>query len=514
MTDTIQATGDARMRHIVSTSGQMHTPKSPFVGEVISSVPLSSVADVAAAVRAARVAQAHWVQVSYTQRKRIFARYHDLVLARQDEILDVIQRETGKARGQAMEEIFHVAMNAEYLARHGKKVLAREKRAGLFPLLTSTHVHQVPKGVVGVITPWNYPFTLAISDALAAVFAGNTVVIKPDLQTVWSAIIAVDLLVEAGLPEGIATIVIGDGVTHGSALVDEVDFVCFTGSTATGRIVGARAASRLVGSSLELGGKNPMLVLKDADLDKAMDICVHASFTSAGQLCVSTERIYVAKEIYSEFVDRLIARVSNLRIEARMGWGYDVGSMTTSAQWERTQAAVARAIEQGAHIAIGGHSRPEVGPLVFEPTVLVDVSPTSDVARQEVFGPVVFVTPFDTVEDAISSANNSPYGLSASVITRGIAQGRHIATQIRSGSVNINEGFGATFGSVSAPMGGMGDSGLGRRHGPEGILRFTEPQTISVQYLVTVGPQFGLSDSQWVRVMTHALKLLKALRLR
>jgi len=146
--------------------------------------------------------------------------------------------------------------------------------------------------------------------------------------------------------------------------------------------------------------------------------------------------------------------------------------------------------------------------------VLVDVSPTSDVARQEVFGPVVFVTPFDTVEDAISSANNSPYGLSASVITRDIAQGRHIATQIRSGSVNINEGFGATFGSVSAPMGGMGDSGLGRRHGPEGILRFTEPQTISVQYLVTVGPQFGLSDSQWVRVMTHALKLLKALRLR
>ena len=514
MTQTIQESNDARLRHVVSSTADRHVPISPFSGEVISGVDLSSIDDVAVAVQRARIAQEQWVSTSWAKRSAIFAKYHDLVLDRQDEILDVIQRETGKARGQAMEEIFHVAMNAIYLAHNGKKILATDKRPGLFPILTSTHVHQVPKGVVGVITPWNYPFTLAISDALAALFAGNTVVIKPDLQTMWSAIVAVDLLVEAGLPEGAATIVVGDGVTMGTALIDAVDYVCFTGSTATGRVVGARAASRLVGASLELGGKNPMIVLEDADLNKAMDICVHACFTSAGQLCVSTERIYVARTIYDTFIQQLISRVSGLRLEARLGWGYDVGSMTTAAQLDRTAASVARAVEQGAQVLVGGRKRPDIGPLVFEPTILADVSPDADIARQEVFGPVVFVTPFDTVDEAIDSANDTPYGLSASVITRDTSRGRALAKKIRSGSVSINEGFGATFGSVSSPMGGMGDSGLGRRHGPEGVLRFTEPQTISVQRLVTVGPQFGLSDAQWVRWMTRALKALKTLRIR
>ncbi|CAB4335168.1 unannotated protein [freshwater metagenome] len=514
MTTTIDRNSPDLWRHVVSTTNQTHAPISPFPHETIPAFPLSSVADVTTAVQRAREVQRIWALTALKDRQTVMSRFHDIVLGHETEILDVIQRETGKARAHAMDEVLHVAMNAGYLARVGKKVLRTERRAGAFPILTQSKVHHIPNGVVGVISPWNYPFTLAISDALAAIMAGNAVVIKPDLQTVWSAIYAVELLEQAGAPQGLVQIVVGDGPTLGQELVAHVDYICFTGSTRTGRLIATQAAQRLIGAALELGGKNPMIVCADADLDKFVDIAIHSCFTSAGQLCVSTERIYVAQEIYELAVSKLASRVTSLTIKAEMGWGYDIGSLTTSAQHERVVAAINNAVAQGAHVVVGGKSRPDIGPLVVEPTILSHVSDQMDVARQEVFGPCVFISPFETEEQAIALANDSEYGLSGSVITRDVARGRAIATKLKCGSVNVNEGFAATFGSVSAPMGGMGDSGLGRRHGPEGIRRFTQPQTISVQRFMLISRAFGMTDRQWSRFLARSLKLMRALRIR
>jgi succinate-semialdehyde dehydrogenase/glutarate-semialdehyde dehydrogenase len=265
---------------------------------------------------------------------------------------------------------------------------------------------------------------------------------------------------------------------------------------------------------LELGGKNPMIVCADADINRLMDIAIHSCFTSAGQLCVSTERMYVHRDIYDDVVQRLVARVSSLKVEARMGWGYDVGSLTTVAQRDRVLAAIDTAVAQGARIEIGGHARADIGALVVMPTILTGVTADMGISHEEVFGPVVFITPFDDVNQAIAMANDSPYGLSASVITRDRAAGEAIAAKIQCGSVSVNDGFGATFGSVAAPMGGMGDSGLGRRHGPEGLMRFTEPQTIAAQRLLWATPPWRMTVRTWGRVMAIALKVMKAIRLR
>lgn len=502
------------LRHVVTSSGQTTTPVSPFPGEHIEAVPVSTVLDTITAVVRAREAQANWSQTSLTHRADILNRYHDLVLEKQELLLDVIQRETGKARGHAMEEIFHVAMVSRFYATDGRAALKNDSRAGAIPVLTEVAVHHQPKGVVGIISPWNYPFSLSICDTLPAVMAGNTVVLKPDLQTLWSALHAVDLLVQAGLPEGVVTVVVGDGPEIGGALIDEVDYVCFTGSTATGRQVAAQVASRLIGMSLELGGKNPMIVCADANLDKFLDIAVRSCFTSAGQLCVSTERMFIAREIYPQFVSALVERTRALTLGASIGWGYEVGSLTTAAHAERVEAAIQRAVDEGAHVETGGRLRTDIGPLVYEPTVLTGVSPTMSVAIDEVFGPCVVVTPFDSIDEAIAMANDSEYGLSASVITSDLVSGERIAEKIKCGSVNVNESYAAAFGSISSPMGGMGQSGYGRRHGDEGILRFTEPQTIAIQRGLTISPHFGRTDSQWASVMTKALNLMKRLWIR
>jgi acyl-CoA reductase-like NAD-dependent aldehyde dehydrogenase len=266
--------------------------------------------------------------------------------------------------------------------------------------------------------------------------------------------------------------------------------------------------------SLELGGKNPMIVCADANLDKFLDIAVRSCFTSAGQLCVSTERMFIAHEIYPQFVSALVERTRALTLGASIGWGYEVGSLTTAAHAERVQAAIQRAVDEGAHVETGGRLRTDIGPLVYEPTVLTGVSPTMSVAIDEVFGPCVVVTPFDSIDEAIAMANDSDYGLSASVITSDLVSGERIAEKIKCGSVNVNESYAAAFGSISSPMGGMGQSGYGRRHGDEGILRFTEPQTIAIQRGLTISPHFGRTDSQWASVMTKALNLMKKLWIR
>ncbi len=507
-------TSEKLLSNVLATSGEKVTPISPFPTEQVPSVPISSIDDVKVAVADARAASKEWAKTKVKDRIKIFDKYFDLLMENQDLLNDVVQIETGKARAHASAEILGVAMISSLYTNISEKALTPQRRKGVFPLLTKTQVALQPKGVVGIISPWNYPLTLSIYDAIPALIAGNAVVLRPDIQTSWSALHAVKLLEDAGLPHGLLTVVLGDGPNIGSALIDEVDYICFTGSTATGRSVGAKAGERLIGSSLELGGKNPMIVCKDADLNTFLESAIQGCFSSAGQLCVSIERMFIHESIFETYLSAFVKRVNELKLGANVGWGYDVGSLGPPAIAGRVANAVNEAVRQGATIHTGGKLRPEVGPHVFEPTILTGVTKDMKIYRDEVFGPVVYVLPFKNEQEAIELANDSEYGLSASVISKDLKRARSIAMQIRSGSVNVNDGFAAAFGSVAAPMGGMGQSGLGRRHGIEGLIRFTEPQTIAMHARFLTGPKFGISEEKWNRLVTKSLRLMKKLRIR
>ncbi|MCL8025152.1 succinic semialdehyde dehydrogenase [Nocardioides bruguierae] len=496
---------------VVSTTGRTAEVRSPVNDAPLAHVPQSSEADVAEAFARARVAQAAWARTTAQHRAAVLLRFHDLVLERADEIMDLICWESGKARIHAYDEPAHVALTARYYARTGAATLARRRAPGVVPGLTKVEVNRVPKGVVGVISPWNYPFTMAMCDGLPALMAGNAVVAKPDAQTMLTALLGVDLLEEAGAPPGLWQVVAGPGAEVGGAIVERADYVCFTGSTATGRRIAAGCAERLIGCSLELGGKNPLIVLRDADVERAAEGAVRACFSNAGQLCVSTERLFVADQVYDHFVERFVARTQALSLGAGTGWGVDMGSLTSADQLSKVAAHVEDAMARGVTILTGGRHRPDLGPYVFEPTVLEGVTPDMACFAEETFGPVVAIHRFTDEADAIARANQGEEGLNAAVFGRDTAHAREVARQVRCGTVNVNEGFGATFASIAAPMGGMGTSGLGRRQGAEGLLRFTEAQSVATQRVMPIAPAFGLDDRRYAQVMTGALKVMRKL---
>lgn len=482
------------------------TTSAPFTGRPLATLPRSSAEDVATAVAGARAAQPAWAARPVRDRARVLLALHDLILARRGEILDVVQLETGKARIHAFEEVADVAINARHYARRGPRLLAEAARGGLIPGLTRVTEVRHPRGVVGIIAPWNYPLSLAVADALPALLAGNAVVLKPDSQTPLTALWGAWLLEQAGLPEGLFQIVVGEGPVVGTALVGAADYVCFTGSTATGRIVAQQAAVRLVGASLELGGKNGCYVAEDADLDRAAEGVVRDCFTSAGQLCVSMERIVVHQAVADAFLDRFVDRVRRLRLGSSLDYTAEMGSLISPAQLERVSAHVDDAVAHGATVLAGGRHRPDLGPLFYEPTVLGGVPTGARCYGEETFGPVVSVYRAASDDEAVRLINDTEYGLNAAVWTRDTRRGARIARRLRTGTVSVNEAYIATWGSVGAPMGGRGDSGLGRRHGREGLLRFTESQTVAVQHAPGVGRLYALGQERFATTFTGLLR--------
>jgi len=496
---------------LLATSGSSVSTYCPFNGQPLGEVPQSTAADVEEAFCRASRAQEEWARTSVDERQTMLLRLHDLLFDHQSEISDLICWESGKARKDAYDEPMHVALTARYYGRTGHQHLDTKRVAGVVPGLTRVEVNRVPKGVVGIISPWNYPFTLALCDGLPALLAGNAVVHKPDAQTMLTALMGVRLLEQAGFPRDLWQVVAGPGRELGPEIIGRADYVCFTGSTATGMQIAKQCADRLIGCSLELGGKNPILVLRDADIDRAAEGAVRASFSNAGQLCVSTERMFVADQVYDRFVARFVARVKAMNLKPGLAWGSDMGSLISQQQLDATTEHVEDARAKGVRVLAGGRARPDLGPFYFEPTVLEGVTPDMSCFGDETFGPVVSVYRFGDEADAIARANDGHYGLNASIYSQDGTRARAIARQIRCGTVNINEAFAATFASIDAPMGGMRESGLGRRQGAEGILRYTETQSVATQRLLRFSPMFGLSDERYAKVMAAQLRLLKKL---
>jgi succinate-semialdehyde dehydrogenase/glutarate-semialdehyde dehydrogenase len=492
-----------------STSGEQLQPAAPFTGAPLAELPQCSAADVEAAFARARVAQRAWAARPVRERARFALTLHDLLLARQAEVLDIIQAENGKTRRDAFLEVYDIANTARYYARTAASVLKTRRRTGLVPGLTSTHELHHPKGVVAIVSPWNYPLALGAGDTIPALIAGNAVVQKPDNQTALTALWILALAREAGLPEDVWQIVLGRGGTIGTTLIDNADYMMFTGSTPSGKRIAEQAGARLIGCSLELGGKNAMLVLDDADLDRAVEGAVRACFSSTGQLCISIERMYVQDGIYDRFVPRFVEAVRAMKLGAGYDFSYDMGSLTSPEQLAVVSAHVADAVANGATVLTGGKARPDLGPLFFEPTVLTDVPPAAQCFGDETFGPLVSIYRFHDVDDAIARANDTPYGLNASVWSRSAKRGRAVAARLHAGTVNVNEAYAAAWGSVDAPMGGVGESGLGRRHGAEGLLKYTEAQTVARQRLMNIAPPARMSHETFAKVMTRALALLR-----
>ncbi len=497
-----------------ASSGSTASVIAPFTGDVLHELPLSSADDVRDAAAAARVAQAAWRQTSPAHRRAILLRAHDLLLERREELLDLIQTETGKTRGNAFEEVFQGAAITRYYGVAARRMLAtRGRRAGL-PLIVSTRVSYRPKGLVGIVTPWNYPLALSLMDVVPALAAGNAVVQKADNQSALTILASRRAYIEAGLPAALWAVVTGPGDPIGNAVVDAADYVCFTGSTPTGTSVGVRAAASLHGASLELGGKNPLIVLDDADPERAAKAIAYGCFSSMGQLCVSIERIYVPRSIVEPFTASFVATVGQLRQGPELDYTSDVGSLTNAFQLERVRAHVEDAVAKGATLLTGGRARPDLGPLFFEPTVLANVTEGMACFADETFGPVVAIHVVENEEEAIAAANATEFGLNASIFTRSPRRARAIADRLDAGSVNINEGYRGSFGTVDAPMGGMKKSGLGRRNGREGLLRYVDARTVSTATGILTLPRTGREWQQLVPVMLLLLRVLKAVRRR
>lgn len=446
--------------------------RNPRDGRLVAAFPVSDAADVTASVSAARAAGMTWATRPPLRRVEALARLAGILEDRADDVADAIIAETGKPRAEALAEVAVSVELIRFYRAHAPRHLGPRRVGTGWMFWKKAWVERVPLGVIGIITPWNYPLIIAMDAVTAALVGGNGVVVKPSEFTPIAASMLPDLCAQAGLPDGLVQVVTGDGSTGEALVRSGVDKVSFTGSAAVGRRVMAAAAETLTPVTLELGGKDAAIVLEDADVERTARGIAFGGFFNAGQTCISIERVYVVESVAGEFTKRLAAEAEALR------WGtgedVDVGPMITQAQHEMVVGHIEDALAKGAELAAGG--LPEAGSRAIRPTVLLGVDESMDVSHEETFGPVLAVTVVRDEEEAILRANESPYGLFASVWTGDRRRGVSVGRRLRTGGVCVNETL-AHAGVGGLPLGGVGESGFGSRRGLEGLSEVTRPRT-------------------------------------
>jgi acyl-CoA reductase-like NAD-dependent aldehyde dehydrogenase len=467
--------------------------ENPATGQPITTIPVLGAGDLAGLAARARAAQPAWAQSGFAERARVMRRAQKWMLDHADTVIDTVVAESGKTREDAqLTDLTYTVSALGFWASHAERHLSEEKVsswASPASIGKKLRLRYVPHGVVGVIGPWNYPIVNSFGDCIPALMAGNTVILKPSEVTPLSSLLMAEMLERCGLPQDVFQVATGDGAT-GAALIGVVDCVMFTGSSRTGTAVMRAAAERLIPCWLELGGKDPMIVCADADLDRAANAAAWSSMCNAGQVCISTERCYVEAPVYDAFVERVRRIVSTLRQGPPGEAGsVDVGAVIFPPQLDIVTDHVSDAVSKGARVLAGGHGRSAPGRF-HEPTVLVDVDHTMKCMTEETFGPTLPIMRVESAEEGLRLANDSAYGLAASVWTRDVARGEALARRIEAGAVSVNDTQ-AHYLSLNLPMGGWKTSGIGTRHGAGGIRKYTRVQSLYVT-------RFALKRELWM----------------
>jgi succinate-semialdehyde dehydrogenase/glutarate-semialdehyde dehydrogenase len=453
---------------------------NPATREPIGEIEVQNARDVASALGAARKAQPEWAARSVDERASYLTRAVRKLIERQEEFIDVLLRESGKPRAEIlMMEIYSACDALTYYAKHAAEMLHSEKRHlhGFMRFMKKLRIEYHPLGVIGVISPWNGPFVLSLNPTIQALLAGNAVLLKPSEVTPYSGKLAADLLESVGLPDGLVSVLMGDGETGEAVVEAGVDKISFTGSVETGRSVAEACARQLIPCTLELGGKDPMIVCADANLDTAAGGALVGAFLNSGHVCCGTERVYVVDEVADEFTQKVLERVARLRQGSR--GEFDVGAIFWDRQLEIIEAHVADAIAKGAKLLAGGRRNPDLDGLFFEPTVLADVNHNMLVMQEETFGPVLPIMRVADLDEAVRLANHSHYGLGANIWTRDNRSGVDLARRIESGSACIND-MSITYGVLEAPFGGLKSSGVGQVHGANALRGFAHAKPIVI----------------------------------
>ncbi len=492
LVEQVEHTGEGRRRLRLA---------NPATLAPLGEIEVAAAADVHAALECARKAQPAWAELSFEERGRYLQRAVRVILERHDEIVATIASETGKPPAEALATEVMTACDAlQFYAKRAKRILS-ERRIPLHLMLTKKlRVVYKPLGVIGIITPWNFPFVLALNPVAQALIAGNAVVLKPSEVTPFSASLLEEIFGAAGLPEGVLNVVQGDAET-GAALVESgVDKISFTGSVATGRKVAEACGRQLVPCTLELGGKDPMIVCADADLERAAHGAVYGAFTNSGQVCTSTERVYVVDEVADEFTQRCVDATGELR-QGSTG-EFDVGAIIWPRQLDTIEAHVADALDRGATLLAGGRRNPNEVGCFYEPTILTEVNHEMSVMRDETFGPLLPIMRVADEATALRHANDSRYGLNANVWTRNKHKGVEMARSIESGCVVVNDCM-ITYGVTESPFGGVKESGIGRVNGEMGLRGYCYTQSIVIDRFG------GKSEPLWYPYTQRKLGMMK-----
>jgi acyl-CoA reductase-like NAD-dependent aldehyde dehydrogenase len=477
---------DVAASEVAAPAAQEFAVENPATGEVIAHCPDLGPDAIAAMARRAREVQPAWEALGFEGRARILRRMQKWVIDHQEEVIAVIRSETGKTYEDALiAEISYGAAAFGFWATNAEKYLADEKVKSSAVLVKGKKLmlRYRPLGLVGVIGPWNYPLTNSFGDCIPALAAGNSVILKPSEITPLTSLKLAEGLKQCGIPDGVFQVATGLGAT-GAALVDEVDMIMFTGSTATGKKVMKAAADTLTPVSLELGGKDPLIVLADADVDRAANTALYYGMLNGGQTCISVERVYVEAPVYDEFVAKVTEKARALRQGDGASGTVDVGSMTFPPQVDIVERHVEDAKAKGARVLVGGARGEHASGYWYEPTVLVDVDHTMLAMTEETFGPTLPIMKVRDEEEAIKLANDSPYGLGASVFGKDIKHAEAVARRIDAGAVCVNDAL-VNYSALELPMGGAKASGLGSRHGAGGIRKYCQQQAILVTRFAT-----------------------------